>query len=164
MGSGSLGLVLALNWNQTEIDGTIEAPGTVGAEGYDIFSRKEQSRVTTARPDLKSTLGLNAEFGKLNVNLNNTYFGEVTWQHATDESLDQTFGAKVVTDLMVGYDVTSQFNIGLTVNNLLNVYPDEIEAGTDVVTDLGGRFKYPWEVNQFGFNGTTLKLGLNYKF
>jgi iron complex outermembrane receptor protein len=32
------------------------------------------------------------------------------------------------------------------VNNLLNVYPDLLDTKGDVVTDLGGRFKY--EVNQ----------------
>ena len=45
--------------------------------------------------------------------------------------------------------------IGIAVNNLLNIYPDKIESKGDVLTDLGGRFQYPWEVNQFGFNGVT---------
>jgi iron complex outermembrane receptor protein len=33
------------------------------------------------------------------------------------------------------------------VNNLLNV--SKLDTKGDVVTDLGGRFKYAWEVNQF---------------
>ena len=162
--NNDLDLIFALNWNETKIDGTIEAPGVIGTEGYDIFSRKEQSRVTTARPNLKFTLGTNWDFGKFNAALNNTYFGEVTWQHGTDPTLDQTFGAKVITDLILGYDITEDFKVDIIVNNLLNVYPDVIKTGGDVVTDLGGRFKYPWEVNQFGFNGTIIKLGLSYKF
>ena len=51
-----------------------------------------------------------------------------------------------------------------SVNNLLNVYPDAINTRGDFVTDLGGRFKYPWEVNQFGFNGTTINGGITFKF
>ena len=31
-------------------------------------------------------------------------------------------------------------------------------------TDLGGCFKYPWEVNQFGFNGTVINGGVTFKF
>ena len=162
--SGKMGAVLSLNVNETKILGTITAPGTVGEVGYDIFSRKEQSRVTTARPNFKSLFGLNFKFGAFKATLNNTYFGEVTWQHASDESLDQTFGGKLVTDLLLGYNVTNNFNLNLAVNNLFNVYPDVIEPGSDFVTDLGGRFKYPWEVNQFGFMGTIVKLGASFKF
>jgi len=53
--------------------------------------------------------------------------------------------------------------INFTANNLLNVYPEVIDTGGDFVTDLGGRFQYPWEVNQFGFNGMILKAGVNIK-
>ena len=45
--------------------------------------------------------------------------------------------------------------ISLGVNNLFDVFPDKIDNRGDVLTDLGGRFQYPWEVNQFGFNGAT---------
>ena len=162
--NSKMGAVLSLNINETEIDGTITAPGTIGEVGYDIFNRKEQSRVTTARPNFKSLLGLNFEFGSFNATLNNTYFGEVTWQHASDPDLDQTFGGKVVTDLILGYEITGNFSVHATVNNLFNVYPDEIDTGGDVVTDLGGRFRYPWEVNQFGFNGTIIRGGATLKF
>jgi len=78
--------------------------------------------------------------------------------------LDQTFSGKVITDLILGYDISDNINFNLVVNNLLNVYPDVIEPGSDFVTDLGGRFKYPWEVNQFGFNGTIISGRLNFNF
>lgn len=163
-GTSTLGMTLSLNSNKTEIDGAIVAPGVIGVEGYDIFNRKEQSRVTTARPNFKLLYGMNFKFGDLGVSLNNTYFGEVTWQHATDPTLDQTFSGKMLTDLVANYKFNEKFSVNLTVNNLLNVYPDVIETGGDFVTDLGGRFKYPWEVNQFGFNGTTIKGGINFNF
>ena len=43
--------------------------------------------------------------------------------------------------------------LSIGVDNLLDVYPDKIDNKGDVTTDLGGRFVYPWDVNQFGFNG-----------
>jgi len=160
----SMNFILSLNANKTKIEGEITAPGVIGEQGVDIFNRKEQSRVTSARPNFKSLFGIGLDVGKFNATLNNTYFGEVTWQHASDVSLDQTFSGKVITDLILGYDISDNINFNLVVNNLLNVYPDVIEPGSDFVTDLGGRFKYPWEVNQFGFNGTIISGRLNFNF
>lgn len=159
-----LGISWALNYNETRIDGQINAPKVFADAGYDIFNRKEQARVTTTRPNLKSTFGLELKVGAFQANLNNTYFGEVTWQHATDSQNDQTFGAKVITDLVIGYDVSKQLGFYLTVNNLFDIYPDPIDPKGDFITDLGGRFKYPWEVNQFGFNGRLGKVGLQLSF
>lgn len=160
----SMNFILSLNANKTEILNDIVAPGIIGEQGIDIFNRKEQSRVTTARPNFKSLLGIELDAGKFSATLNNTYFGKVTWQHASDPSLDQTFSGKVITDLILVYAFSEKANFGITINNLLNVYPDKIEPGSDFVTDLGGRFQYPWEVNQFGFNGTMVSGRLNFDF
>ena len=98
------------------------------------------------------------------VNFNNTYFGEVTWQHASTPANDQTFTGKVITDLIISYDFSDKISARIAINNLLDVYPDVIDTKGDFVTDLGGRFKYPWEVNQFGFNGTVINGGVTFKF
>jgi len=157
--------ILSANINETSIENDeITSPGVIGEQGYEIFNRKEQSRVTTARPNFKSLLGLTYKGDNFRVSLNNTYFGEVTWQHASNPSLDQTFDPRVVTDLIFVYNATENVRINLTANNLLNVYPEEIDTGGDFVTDLGGRFRYPWEVNQFGFLGTVVKAGVNVRF
>jgi iron complex outermembrane receptor protein len=164
LGEGSLAVNFAGNINDTKIKGQIATPQVLADNGYDIFNRKEQARITDSRPKTKLMLGFDYKLNKFSANLNNTYFGEVTWQHASDPANDQTFGGKVVTDLNFGYDFSEKVAVSLSVNNLLNVYPDAIETNGDFVTDLGGRFKYPWEVNQFGFNGTILKAGVSYKF
>ena len=164
LGNGKLGATLAANFNNTDIDGKIDTPALLAANDYVIFDRKEQARILSSRPKTKVLLGFDYELNKWNFALNNTYFGEVTWQHATDADKDQTFAGKVITDLIVGYAFSDRLSASLAVTNLFDVYPDEIETGGDVVTDLGGRFKYPWEVNQFGTNGTTISGGLNFKF
>ena len=64
----------------------------------------------------------------------------------------------------MGYEFSQKISATIAVNNLLNVYPDELDPKGDVVTDLGGRFKYPWEVNQFGFAGTIINAGLSFRF
>ncbi|GAA4895166.1 TonB-dependent receptor [Flaviramulus aquimarinus] len=174
LGNGKLGATLAANFNDTKItnadsdpttDGLqLEAPGLIGDNNYDIFNRKEQSRIISARPQSKILLGLDYDINQWNFILNNTYFGEVTWQHATTPANDQTFSGKVITDLVINYEFSEKFSANLSASNLLDVYPDEIETNGDVVTDLGGRFKYPWEVNQFGFNGTTINGSITFKF
>lgn len=163
LGNGILGATLAANYNETKIEGKIDTPTLLDTNGYDIFNRKEQSRILSARPNTKILLGFDYDLNKWTFALNNTYFGEVTWQHASDADKDQTFAGKVITDLILGYSFSDKISASLMVNNLLNVYPDEIDTKGDVVTDLGGRFKYPWEVNQFGFNGTIISASLNFK-
>ncbi|MGB1207398.1 MAG: TonB-dependent receptor [Chitinophagales bacterium] len=158
-----LNVNLGLNFNNTEIDGEITTPTPISAANFDIFDRKEQSRILSARPNDKIVLGLSYQIGGFRATLNNTRFGEVTWQHGTDPDKDQTFAAKIITDLNLKYDFTDKIGLGIAANNLFNVYPDEIDTKGDVVTDLGGRFRYPWEVNQFGFNGTTVSMNLNIK-
>ncbi|WP_420552241.1 TonB-dependent receptor [Tenacibaculum aiptasiae] len=162
--AGKLGLNLALNINRTKLEGEVKTPTNLSNYKNAIFNRKEQSRIISARPNTKFLFGANYKIGKFTTNLNNTYFGEVTWQHATDAFKDQTFRGKVITDLSFGYDITDKISVNAQVNNLFDVFPDEIDTKGDVVTDLGGRFRYPWEVNQFGFNGTTFRGGLTFKF
>ncbi len=182
LGNGKLAVTLAANFNETKIKGQIETPDLLAANGYEIFNRKEQSRITSSRPKSKVILGFDYEISKWNFILNNTYFGEVSWQHSNnglngaplgpggsilpteDSAYDQTFAGKTITDLIINYEISDKFIIYGSANNLLNVYPDVIDTKGDFVTDLGGRFKYPWEVNQFGFNGTILNAGIIFKF
>lgn len=164
LGNGKLGLNASLNINNTKLDGQISTPENLANYKNKIFDRKEQSRVTSSRPNTKFLYGASYEVGKFNASLNNTYFGEVTWQHASDPNKDQTFTGKTITDLSLGYKFSDMISANVTVNNLFDIYPDEIDDKGDFGTTLGGRFKYPWEVNQFGFNGTTFKAGLTFKF
>jgi iron complex outermembrane receptor protein len=55
---------------------------------------------------------------KNNFHFNNTYFGEVTWQHATDIKRPN-FAGKVITDLGIAYKFTSTLSANVMVNNYL---------------------------------------------
>ena len=164
LGPGSMDLSIGFNTNSTELGDKITTPKPISDSGADIFDRKEQGRLISARPGNKFILGLDYSMGNLTIGLNNTQFGEVTWQHGSDESKDQTFSAKLITDLNVNYQLNDNLSLNLAVNNLANVYPDVIDTKGDFVTDLGGRFKYPWEVNQFGFMGTNILGTISYSF
>lgn len=147
-----------------EIDGTINTPTVLANDGADIFDRKEQSRILSARPNTKVIVGASYDLNPLTIGLSGIHFGEVTWQHAADPAKDQTFSSKILLDLTASYKFTREISIGLLVNNLLGTFPDKIDTKGDVVTDLGGRFQYPWEVNQFGFNGRVIVGTANFNF
>jgi iron complex outermembrane receptor protein len=171
LGPGTLDVNVAANVNETEIVGEIATPDPITAAGVDLFDRKEQSRIETARPAEKATIGLTYNMGGLSIAVNNTRFGEVTWRHAGgdatldyDDATDQTFSAKMLTDLNLSYQINEMLGLSLVVNNLGDVYPDKIDTKGDFEADLGGRFEYPWEVNQFGFSGTTILGGLTVRF
>jgi iron complex outermembrane receptor protein len=153
IGNGSLDINLAANLNRTVIVGNISTPAAIAAAGVDLYDRKEQGRILSSRPQTKFIAGLDYSMSKWTMNLTNSYFGSVTWQHGSDPSKDQTFAAKWITDLTFSYAMSEKCRLTFGINNLLDVYPDTIDPMGDPVTDLGGRFLYPWEVNQFGFNG-----------
>ena len=162
------------------IQGKIKTPAVLAADGIDIFDRKEQARLLTARPTEKVLLGASYDLSPLTIGISGNYFGEVTWKHANnglngvdlgngplptdDAAFDQTFDAKILIDLNFSYKINREVSFSLLVNNLFNVYPDKIDTKGDFVTDLGGRFQYPWEVTQFGFNGRVVLGTANLSF
>lgn len=171
LGKGAINTSLAVNYNTTQIVGDLKTPSLLASEGNTLFDRKERSRIESSRPKSKIILGLNYKINKLGITVNNTRFGEVTWQNSNAPGgtfssnygnfsagdivpdWDQTFSAKILTDFAISYELSKIITFNSGVNNLLNIYPDEVEPKGDFVTDLAGRFKYPWEVNQFGYNG-----------
>jgi iron complex outermembrane receptor protein len=87
----------------------------------------------------------------------NTFDGNI-------EATDQTFSPKLVTDLSLSYQVTSQLTAVIGANNLFDVYPD-IQAHSS--NQSLGRFVYSRRVEQQGYNGAyffaRLKLAINTK-
>jgi len=173
-----LRLNFAASFLDHSIEGKIKTPDVLAQDGIDIFDRKEQSRILTARPTEKVILGIVYDWDRFTLGASGIYFGSVTWWHVNnglngvdlgngplptdDAAFDQTFSAKVLTDIFGTVKFTEHISLTVAVNNLFNIYPDVIDTKGDFVTDLGGRFKYPWEVNQFGFNGRVIVGTLNF--
>jgi iron complex outermembrane receptor protein len=67
-----------------------------------------------------------------------------------------TYGAKMVTDLNLGYELSESLKLNIGSNNLFNVYPDQ----QDDWTEAGGYF----DAVQMGFNGAFYYAKLNYSF
>ena len=100
---------------------------------------------------MTSSTNLNA----FSIYLRNTYFGETT--EATnvstlDPSVDYTYSGKIVTDLSISYDLSSDLSIVIGANNLLDVYPDL----ADEIFQSSGRFIYSRRSPQFSLGGRHL--------
>ncbi|HBK71020.1 MAG TPA: signal protein [Flavobacteriaceae bacterium] len=166
VGEGSFGASLAMNFNNTKLEGKVANPSILETGGYDIFNHREELRITDSRPKSKILLGLNYAVSGFNVALNNTRFGEVTVAGETAVD-DQVHSSKIVTDFIMGYDFSDSVSLSFTANNLFDVYPDILNDGTNGTVDLrsaGGRFDYSSEVTQMGQLGTNFMLSLKMKF
>ncbi len=67
-----------------------------------------------------------------------------------NETFDQTFSPKVVTDLTLSYQLIKQISLAVGANNLFDVYQDRHLHSNNV---SAGRFVYSRRVQQMGFNG-----------
>ncbi len=149
------------------------------------FNREDESRFEVAVPLTKAALTINYKVGKFGVMLRNTYFGKVQYLDPTvtstniadsltnaagwpkndftgaREILDQTFAAKIVTDLTLNYEVMKGLSISLGANNLFDVYQDQHTHSGNMSF---GRFLYSRRVQQMGFNGRYVFGRLIYNF
>ncbi len=160
-----LGFTLALNHNTTKVDDDLILPPVFAENNIDIFGREEIGRLETGRPNWKASFGSKLDLGSFSFHLNNTYFGEVTETNPISENLDQVYSAKILTDLRLSYGVNDKIRFNLSANNLFNIFPDEIIGSVeDLQLNFGGRFRYPWHVQQFGLLGAVYKVGASIQF
>ncbi|WP_100431489.1 TonB-dependent receptor [Flavobacterium sp. 1] len=67
-----------------------------------------------------------------------------------------TYGAKIVTDLTLGFKLSKSLKLSVGANNLLNIYPDQ----QDDWVEAGGY----WDAVQMGFNGAYYYTRLGFTF
>ncbi len=123
------------------------------------FDQTARIYLEQAVPRTKFTLSNTLDAGKLSIYLRNTYFGQTTEAtgenvfdtdlNQIDNSIDVYNEGKVITDLSLGYDFTSNLTLTLGANNLLDVYPDL----ADPAFQSSGRFVYSRRSPQFSFGG-----------
>jgi len=138
------------------------------------FTRADQSRIETYSPQTKDIFTVQYKFKKLGVLVRLSYFGEVSswadstgganlsanaFENNTKESLDQTFGGKLISDLSFSYVFNKKVTANIGADNLLDVYPDKQTHYGNTST---GRFTYSRAVSQFGYNGRYLFARLTF--
>ncbi|GAB2948621.1 TonB-dependent receptor [Hymenobacter coalescens] len=136
LGRGLVHLSLAANVNRTSIR-RLQVPAafqplqTDNLPGNDYIDQRQLSLIESGNPANKIILNTGYEIGKFNVLLRNVYFGQVKTYDFNFDPLDEgsvymVFRPKTSTDLMFTYKPTKSLLLTVGVNNLLNVYPDNI--------------------------------------
>lgn len=171
----SLELSLAGNYNRTLVVGPIKGTDKIPADqfGNVLFSRQEKSRLEESQPRSKVSISGNYKAGKFGTMIRFTRYGEVYTRDAADPGLDESFGAKIVSDLSVSYKVAKSLTATLGANNVLDTYPDKLQVvnmpvpgsvGPFLDNSSFGRFVYSRNATQFGFNGGYYYLNLTLNF
>ncbi len=155
---------LAGTFSKTEQVGDIIASDVLRDAGLIDTYFDENNRVLLERavPRTKINLSNSLVSDKLTFFLRNVYFGEVT--HPTNNIIQQqVFGAKIITDLSIGYEVSNGLTFTVGANNLLDIYPDRaVESFSDGSNNRGGgRFDWSIAAPQHGLGGRFLFARVN---
>lgn len=162
-----------------------------------LFDRQQRARIEVGQPKAKVNLTANYSIAKIDFLARAVYFGKVTSLNATDPyakssvsgvywndvafGADQTFGAKITTDVVFTYKPVAALAVSIGANNLFDIYPDQVyvdprnsaalvyanpvAVAQTTVKGIGGytagrdqsnRGRFLYNANQFGFNGRFL--------
>ena len=152
IGSSKIGATLVGNIN----DMTIKNVKNGTLEESTFFGNREKAFLLASAPKNKFGLNLNYAIRKLDAGIAFTRFSKVVLVDYADEN--DVYGAKIVTDLTAGYQLTKQLKFSIGANNLLNVYPDKQDEQGN--TEAGGY----WDSVQMGFSGSYYYTRLGFTF
>jgi iron complex outermembrane recepter protein len=175
--AGRLRFTFGLNFTRNEIvnDPAAKTPEALKNFSGTLFDRVERTRLEFGQPSGNANLSINYDLKSLNnfaIMLRLARFGEVrtadvnlandTGAVATRRPavpvFDQTFSAKILTDLDISIDIVQGVRIAVGANNLLDVYPDAAIAQWQVRNPLvpilpNGTINY---VNRASNGGTVI--------
>ncbi len=170
LNGGHIWATILYNHAQTEIYGDIQVSDEFIGDTETLINREERSRIEDAQPHDKIIATIKYDTKKWEFCLKNTYFGKVEYIHPEDgdpnnwvynefsgqvESRDQTFKAKLITDLGITYKINQSIDLMGGAHNLFNVYPDK---HTHSANTVNGQFIYSRRVQQFGVRGAMIYL------
>nr|WP_315151554.1 TonB-dependent receptor [uncultured Flavobacterium sp.] len=162
----SFGATLVGNINHMEISKVKN--GDLDKEIF--FGEREKAFLLASAPESKFGLNLTYDRKWFNAGLSFTRFSEVklldyqmyedvadygTFEDQITASTD-TYGAKLVTDLTLGFKLSDSLKLSIGGNNIFNVYPDQ----QDDWVEAGGY----WDAVQMGFSGAYYYARLGFTF
>ncbi len=149
LGAGNLRVDLAGTFSDNKIVGSVHSSELLAGKESTYLDRASRIYIESANPRVKVNLTANYSINNWSLVFRNVFFGSV--EAATTEANAQTYGSRIVTDLIASYKVNKTLRLSLGSNNLLDVYPSK---NTDVnKTSSTGYFIYSRTGQQFGFNG-----------
>ena len=168
IGSSKFGATLVGNFNEMKISEVNN--GTLELDKESFFGEREKAFLLASAPANK--FGLNLNYGRkwFDAGLAFTRFSEVklldyqVYEDVADygtfedqiKAATDTYGAKIVTDLTLGFKLSKSTKLSIGANNLLNIYPDQ----QDDWVEAGGY----WDAVQMGFSGAYYYARLGFNF
>ncbi|KTT96024.1 TonB-dependent receptor [Sphingomonas yabuuchiae] len=134
---GRLRTTIGYNHNVTNIKNIAPTPTQLSGLGLTLFDRQTQGYFTVGTPKDKLILGLDWNLDRLGINLRETRYGNWATLNNTP-SLDQFYGAKWITDLEVGYDVTRAARVAVGAYNIFDTYPDKSTVPNTIGSSIYG--------------------------
>ncbi len=159
LGAGTFRADLSGTYSYTQRVGDIKASEKLKGKENIYFSRASRIYLERTVPRDKVNVTLSYNIGKFNAFLRSVRFGAVE-EATNDPAFFQTFSAKVVTDVAVGYRLMPGLKLSVGSNNVFDVYPDLVANPANTTNN---QFRYSRRATQFGYNGRFLfaRLELN---
>jgi iron complex outermembrane receptor protein len=153
--SGTLRLTGGYNYTVNRVLRVAPTPAALSAFQETLFDRVERARIEVGQPRDNLYLGGVFSYQDLGFTLRTQRFGEVTsFGTPADGSLDQTFGAKWITDVNASYTFGGRLTFTAGVDNVFDVYPDENDQGNPTTAGNNNFGIFPYnQISPFGFNG-----------
>ena len=166
--AGALTLGAAANFTRTQVQ-DVHIPASLQAAFPDadagvlngfFFDRLARNRLEDATPHQRGNVSARYTYHQLGALVRANYFGRVLYKPANPAN-DEVFGAKVLVDLDVSYQISPAVQLTVGADNLFNTFPDKNTKDPNLSF---GRFVYNRNVSQFGQNGGFYytRLGLTF--
>jgi iron complex outermembrane receptor protein len=157
LGAGTLNLTASANLTKTEVV-RVNVPqamadtfagGNLDTVRIRLLNREDRNRLEDALPRQKGAVSARYASGRFSSLVRASYYGDIVYR-APSASNDETFGAKTLVDIDLGYEVAGGIRLGIGANNVFNTFPDKQKVAGNIDN---GRFIYSRRVTQFGMNG-----------
>ena len=152
---GHVDWTVGFNYNKTQITHLDPLPAAVTnvAFGQTAFlTANAASALTTATPREKVILQGYWTWHRLSVNLRETIYGP-TGQYSPDNSVFFTLPTTGITDIDIGYNVTSAIKFDIGANNLFNIIPTGTPTLNGAPVGGGLVFNVPYGFAPYNPNG-----------
>jgi iron complex outermembrane receptor protein len=169
---GAASITFAANFTSTDITRIFSnTPSLDTIPPEDIFGGFQPSVIETWQPEDRMSLVANWVNGGWSFNLGLHRYGEYT----TVDSGPQTYGAELLTDVRLSFELDNGMSFFVSGNNVFDVTPDEVTnsgsrggnfESAPGLMDLASPtvFKYSRRSAPFGFNGAYWSVGANWRF
>ena len=167
----NLRLTSSYNHNVIKVTRVDSTPSNLKAFQETLFGRVERTRIERGNPRDNFVASGTYSLGGISLTARSQRYGEVSVAGTTPTNatgtLDQTFGAKWISDASLSYALR-RYTLTVGADNIFDVYPDRNLNPGDPATGNGGISNFgifPYNaVSPFGFNGrfvySRLSIGL----